>query len=87
MATCCEEVGKIVLLPLAITYVTLDTFSRVFRCQIFLTDSERPFSQHHESHVMSCHVMKSLPTDLVRSRDTLLYHVVLVRLHRRYPVQ
>lgn len=36
-------------------------------------------------HVMSCHVVQSLPTDLVRSKQTLLYHVVLVGLLRPVP--
>lgn len=34
VATCCEEVGKIVLLPLAITYVTLDTLHFFTRFQM-----------------------------------------------------
>lgn len=48
----------------------------------FPTVRERSVSHRH---VMSCHVVQSLPTDLVRSRQTLLYHVVLVKAPQTVP--
>lgn len=48
------------------------------------TDRERTIS-HHESHVTRCHVLQSLPTDLVRSGHTLLYHVGVVWLQTTSP--